>query len=60
MSVYGPPVSPVEIVQAGGYRSSPAWWAAGAVLLAAGIGFAAIVASARRGRNGKATSHRGS
>lgn len=60
ISVYGPPVSPVEIVEAGSYRSSPAWWAAGAVLLAAGIGFAAIVASARRGRNGKATSHRGS
>ncbi len=58
ITVYGPPIS-AEEQQANGYRYTPAWWVAGAVLLAAGLGFAAITVSARRGRDDPGTSHRG-
>lgn len=47
--VYGPEHTAIKEKQAeGGYRGSPAWWVAAAVVAAAGLGVAAIVVSARR------------
>ena len=57
LTVFGPPASDADL-RTGSYRPSSAWWAAGAILLAAAVGFGAIIGSARRGRNDPGTSHR--